>query len=111
MTLIDVGKWAFVVGLMLAIISGSLAIPYLAYIMIGLGLLVGFLNIAKKEVQTYLVAVIALLVIGIAILITLQNLNPDFAEWIGKVLTNFIVFVSASGLVVAIKSVVTLGED
>ena len=111
MDLVNVGKWSFVVGLMLAILAGSLTIPYLPYVMIGLGLIVGFLNITKKEIQTYLIATIAMLVIGMAILITLENLDQTFADWLGKILTNFIVFVSASGLVVAIKSVVALGED
>lgn len=111
MSISETGKMAFIIGLILAILSGYLTIPYLPFIMIVLGLVVGFLNITSKETQTYLIATIAMLLIGVSILITLENLSQEVADWMSKVLTNFIVFVSTSGLVVAIKSIVAIGEE
>ncbi len=107
----DLGKWSFIVGLILAILAGFLSIPYLAIILLFLGLIVGFLNITGKETQSYLVAVIALLVIGVASLQALSTLNVNLAGWVETVFPNFLVFVAASGLVVAIKAILELGKE
>jgi len=108
--MVSIGRWAFLIGIILAILSGFLVIPQLALVMVVLGLIVGFLNITGKEIQTYLIAVIALLVIGVASLQALNSLGV-FARWIDTVLGNFITFVAASGLVVAIAAVISLGKE
>lgn len=109
--MVKIGKWAFIIGIILAIGSGFFVIPWLTFVLMILGLIVGFLNISKKHVHDYLVAVIALLLIGVASLQSLSVLDISLADWVNTVLANFIGFVGASGLVIAIKSVIQLGQD
>jgi hypothetical protein len=106
--MVNVGKWAFIVGIVLAIIAGFISASWPAIVLAILGLIVGFLNISAKEVLHYLVAVIALLLIGTAGVSALVSLG-GFVETVQMMITNFIVFVSASGLVVAIKVILALG--
>lgn len=105
MDLTRIGHWAFLGGIILAILAGFVAIPYLTIVLFVLGLIVGFLNIKEKESTRFLVAVITLLLVGVA--------SPEFgnlAPVITPILNSFIAFVSATGLVVAIKQVLATGQ-
>ncbi len=101
--LITIGHWSFIGGIILAVLSGFTTIPYSLAILFILGLIVGFLNI--KENIPFLVAVIALLLIGVSGL-QFGGLTPVVAP----ILENFIAFIAAAGLVVALKQVVALGK-
>lgn len=106
------GKWAFIAGLVLAILSGFLILPGVSVILFGLGIIVGFMNIRKKEITPYLVAIIALIVVSSGILLV----EETYASLIGigvikSVLSNFTIFVSASGLVIAIRAILLLGGE
>jgi len=103
--LVTIGHWALIGGLILAVLSGFVVIPYLPVILFVLGLIVGFLNVAEKESTPFLVAVITLLLIGIA---GLQF--GKLAPVVVPVLENFIAFVAAAGLVVALKQVIVLAK-
>ena len=107
-----VGKWAFLVGILIAIFSGlvstSASSGYVAVILIALGLVVGFLNISVKEAEKFLIATVALLIIG-TVSVNALFASGSFAGQIQIVLNNFISFVSAAALVVALKTVISLG--
>lgn len=102
-----VGRWAFIVGLIISVLIGlAVNVPGAGPILFILGLLVGLLNVPEKESMGFLVAVIALLAIGVA---GLQL--AELTEVITNILTQFISFVSAAGLVVAIKQALTYAKD
>jgi len=103
MDLVKIGHWALIIGIILAVLAGFTAIPALPVILFVLGLIVGFLNIKEKESTPFLVAVIALLLIGVAGL-QLGKLTPVVVS----ILNNFIAFVAAAGLVVALKQVLAI---
>ena len=107
----NIGKWAFIVGLVLAIISGFFVIPALAIVLLILGLIVGFLNISKTEEQPYLIAVISLIAIGVGSIQALSALGIVISDWVNTMFANFIAFVAASGLVVTIKTIAALGQS
>lgn len=100
-----IGHWAFLGGIILAILAGFVAIPSLTVTLFVLGLIVGFLNIKEKESTHFLVAVITLLLVGVASL-EFGKLTPVVIP----VLNSFIAFVAAAGLVVAIKQVLAAGR-
>ncbi|MFA7244104.1 MAG: hypothetical protein WC080_02350 [Patescibacteria group bacterium] len=103
------GRWAFVAGMVLAVAAGFFTIPYVLTILAILGLVVGFMNIRARESERYLIAVIALLIMGTGILEALSALGSLYG--LGEsILTNLISFIGASGLVVAVKQVVTMGQ-
>jgi len=106
MNLITIGRWAFLLGLLISIIAGfGGEIPALVTVLFILGLIVGFLNISERESVPFLVAVIALLVIGIA-----GMQFGRFTTVIAGILQNLIAFVSAAGLIVAIKQVLSIAK-
>ena len=109
-----VGKWAFIIGLALAIIAGLLIdiypIPSLALILVILGLIVGFLNIAEKDTVKLLVAIIALTGIGAAALAVIGDAITVIDGYLLGILTNIITFAGAAGLIVAIKAIYETGK-
>jgi uncharacterized membrane protein YccC len=95
------GHWALIVGIVLAVIAGFTAIPSLPIVLFILGLVVGLLNIKEKEGTPFLVAVIALLLIGVAG-------SQVGGETVASILNNFIAFMAAAGLIVALKQVLSV---
>ena len=106
-----IGRWAFIIGIIIAILLGFASFAYSALILVILGLIVGLINISDKETDSYLIAVIALLTIGVACLQVFTILGSTVNLWVQAVLTNFLAFVGASGLIVAIKSVLSMSRD
>jgi uncharacterized membrane protein len=104
-----VGKWSFLAGLILSIVAGFFEIPFVLTILAVVGLVVGFLNITQKKSQQYLVAVIALLIIGSATIQAFSALGALVGVYT-SMLTNMIAFVAASGIVVAIKEVLSINR-
>ena len=101
-----VGKWAFVVGLVIAVIASFLTgyETTVALVLFVLGLVVGFLNISEKESHHFLIALIALLTGGVASLNAISMFGI-VSTYLTAVLGSFIAFVSAAALVVAIKAI------
>ena len=99
MKLVLIGHWSFIGGIILAILAGFINIAWAMTALFVLGLIVGFLNIKEKESTPFLVALIALLVIGIG----LQAVKQPGT--IVLILNHFLAFASAAGIVVAIKQI------
>lgn len=97
------GQWALIIGILLAVIAGFTAIPSLPLILFILGLIVGFLNIKERENTPFLVAVIALLLIGVA------GLQLGGAV-LASILNNFIALMAAAALVVALRQVLSVAK-
>jgi len=105
-----IGKWAFIIGLALAVIAGLIqgfyTISYLALILVILGLIVGFLNISEKDVTKLLIAIIALVSVGSATVLAIPAINT----YLSAILSNFVAFAGAAGLVVAVKAIYETGK-
>jgi len=108
-----VGHYAFVGGVVIAIIAGLLQTTstFFAFSILLLGVVVGFLNVSAKEVTPFLVAAVALILAGSA---DFQILNIIFAP-LGTVLTSLFsyikLFVAPAAMVVALKSIIALARD
>jgi len=96
----QLGAWSFILGLALAIILAFVAVD-LAWLLILLGIVVGLLNIQDKEVTQFLVAAIALIVVGSADVNILG---------IPLILSNIVTFVSPAAIIVAVKAVYAIGR-
>ena len=72
----------------------------------GLGALVGLLMIEEERSTSFLVAVIALLTIGMGSVQILIDSVPKLAE----ILSGFVSFVSAAGFIVALKETIRLAR-
>jgi hypothetical protein len=106
-----IGKWAFIIGIIIAVIAGFITgyAEIVLLVLFILGLIVGFLNIVKEDVMKFLLAVTALLVMGVAVLNAL-NVIDMINDYLKAILSNFITFISAAGFIVAIKAVLETGK-
>ena len=95
-----IGRFAFLTGLIIAVVSGFSAIPYLAMILFVLGLLVGAIHIREQETTAFLTAVISLVIVGMA---GIQF--GEFTETMKIIFQNFTAFASAAALIVALREI------
>ena len=94
-----IGKWAFVVGLVLAVLAGLLFQPgWALWVLAILGVIVGFLNIAAEETRGFLLASIALTLSATAL-----NTLPIIGTALSLILPFVIAFVAGATIVVALK--------
>jgi len=111
-----IGFWAFILGLVIAVVVGILAalgivgaavMPAIIIVLIILGLIVGFLNITAKEILLFLVATIALIVVG-------GVFAPLSAFSIGAMLDAILALVATlmapAAIVAAIKALWAVGK-
>ena len=116
-TISVVGAWAFIAGYVIAVIGG-LWWPdnggILATLVI-LGLLVGILNVTRKETTPYLIAAIALVLIGGTQVFTPLNLVADgLGERVNLVVRMMAIFTASAAIITAIRAGMHLalpGED
>lgn len=109
----QVGKWAFLIGVVLAVITGigsGLAQewgtnPWLMLLLVVLGLVVGFVNITAKEVQGFLVASIALLVVGAANLSSINTLVPSLGSILEGIVNMVVLIVAPAALIVCLRAI------
>lgn len=107
-----IGKWAFIIGLVIAVLAAfvtAISTATIILILFILGLIVGLLNIDKKNTTGFLVAVIALLFVGSLGAISIGQLVTPVG-YLQEILGNFTAFVAAAALVVSIKSVITTSK-
>ncbi|MEE9525396.1 MAG: hypothetical protein V3V78_02200 [Candidatus Woesearchaeota archaeon] len=109
-----VGKWAFIIGALLAVLMGILegvgqalgTNLWLVLLLLVLGLIIGFVNIAAKEVQPFLVASIAVLVTaGAAALVNANTLFSPLGDILVAVVRDVVLVVAPAALVVGLRAV------
>ena len=94
-----IGKWAFVLGLVIAVIAGVFFQPAWAiWVLAILGVIVGFLNITAEDTRGFLLAAIALTLSATAL-----NTIPIVGTAFSLVLPFVVAFVAGATIVVALK--------
>ena len=102
-----IGHWAFIIGILLAIIAGLVPAwqtPTITWILVVIGLVVGLLNIQAKETTEFLVAAITLLIVGSA------GAIPALGVIVLSILANIVAIVAPAALIVALKAVYSLAN-
>lgn len=94
-----IGRWSFIIGLVLAVLAGLVPqAAWVTWVLIVLGLVVGFLNVTGKESQGFLLAAIALALSASAV-----QAVPFIGGSATNILSYVVTFISAAMLVVAVK--------
>ncbi len=113
----SLGSWAFILGVLVAVVGGAIggwltgAGPWITLLLVVLGLIVGFLNISQKEVNDFLIAAIALGTVGwIANLASIDTVIPVLGSVLQAIVANVVAFVAPAALVVALKAVWALAS-
>ena len=110
MNLEMIGRYSFIAGVIIAIVTGFLGAEYnntVVLVLVVLGIIIGFLNITEKEIYNFLIAAIALLLTGAANL----GVLPVVGQYLGPILTNISTLIAPAVVIVALKAVYTLGKE
>ena len=114
-----IGHYSFIGGVIIAIVLGLVpagtlggAAPWLTSLLVVLGLIVGFLNVAGKEVKEFMLVAVVLIIAAFAvgasdILGGVQTIGPYLAGILAQVLA----FVIPATIVVGLKEVWVLGQN
>lgn len=114
----EVGKYAYLIGVIAALIVGVLAsyipavaVGWLTSLIVIAGLVVGFLNVGAKEVKDFLlVSTVLVIVAGLggasAALGSVMFIGP----FLDGVLTQLLAFVVPATVIVALKAVLELAK-
>ena len=112
-----IGEYAFLVGVVIAVLAGIASGAVVAYageiaaILVILGVIVGLLNVSDKEMTPFLVAAIALMIPGIAGgAAGIFSAIPTVGAYIDSILGLITVFVAPAAIIVALKAVYALGS-
>ena len=101
MDLDTVGRWAFIAGIVVAVLAGLfvVGVSWVTWVLAILGLVVGFLNVSTAEPQRFLLAAVALTLSASAVLSL-----PVVGFVLTNILANVLIFIAAAMLVVAIRA-------
>jgi hypothetical protein len=95
-----VGKWAFIIGLVLAVVVGYIfQAQWVVWVLAILGVIVGLLNVTREDTERFLLAAIAL---GLSV--TALSTVPVLGLQITNVLGYVAAFVAGAMVVVALKA-------
>ena len=114
-----VGAWAFLIGIVLALLGGVLSSifgywnPIVLGLLMVLGLVVGFIGVAPNDVQKFLTAAVSLVIVSYAGSAGVRNI--EFLEWqIGNVVSStlgaLLVLLVPATVVVAIRSLFSVSQ-
>ena len=109
-----IGSWAFIIGVVLAIIIGLLgtnifggAATWLPLVFVLLGTAIGFLNVSARESTPFLVAVIALLAAsGVN-----WSVIPGIGDYLGAIFQLIAALMAPAAIIVGIKEVWSLASN
>ena len=94
-----IGKWAFIIGLVIAVLAGLFFQPGWAIWMLAiLGLIVGLLNVTAEDTRSFLLASIALTLSATAL-----NTLPIVGTALSFILPFVVAFVAGATIVIALK--------
>ncbi len=103
----NLGKYAFILGLILAVLAAFLSgMPWIVWLLVILGLIVGFLNVTAGETKGFLLAAIGLLLSATAV----QAL-PYAGPLLTRILANIVLFIAPAILVVSLRSLFEIAKD
>jgi hypothetical protein len=111
----EIGKWSFLVGVLLALIMGLVAAlspgslgaaqPWLLFLMLILGVVIGIVNITAREVQGFLVASIAVLVACASAGLVNTASIAILGTILQSVANHVVLLVGPAALIVALRAV------
>jgi hypothetical protein len=94
-----IGKWAFIIGLVVAVLAGLLFQPgWAVWVLAILGLIVGLLNVTAEDTRSFLLASIALTLSATAL-----NTLPIVGTALSFILPFVVAFVAGATIVIALK--------
>lgn len=114
-----VGGYAFLIGFILAVLFGIVvgAVPswvggasaWIVVLLIILGLIVGLLNVKDQHINEFLIAVIAVTMIGLIPITQIGVVNSQLSTLLAAILQYIVAFSAPAALVLGLKQIWVLG--
>ncbi|UZE93971.1 MAG: hypothetical protein IB618_00115 [Candidatus Pacearchaeota archaeon] len=104
------GAWAFLIGVIIAVIFGFLAMATWVYwVLVVIGILIGLLNITDVEAQPFLIAGVILVIVSYfgGSVFGVDKLGVNF---LAQILENLLILFVPATIIVALKSVFSLAK-
>lgn len=110
------GSWTFIAGLTIAVLVGltSITDAAVAWVIAFLGLLVGLINIQRKETQIFLIGTIAFMITANSLLGVIPSVfEPSYfgRTIMVRVINNILTFVAPAAAIVSLKALYALAKD
>ena len=110
-----VGAWAFLAGIVLAILVGIFAAdkinPYILWILVGLGLVVGYF-VPEKSIQTFLIASVSLVIVSYigmsGMVLNAAISGVQIGRMISSILGTLLMLFVPATILVALKTVFSI---
>ena len=116
-----IGNMAFLIGMVICVVLGLIAwgIPAIVQgaaglvtlVLIILGIVVGLLNINEKHVTEFLIAVIAVTLIGSITIQQVVALIPVIATLVTAIFQNIVALLAPAALIVGLKQTWSFGMN
>jgi hypothetical protein len=101
-----IGSWAFLIGFILALLFGLIGVTEsIAWLLVVLGLVVGFMNVGGKESQAFLMSGAVLVIVS-----ALGGQAMSIIPLIGEVLNAMLLLFIPATVIVALKSVFVMAR-
>jgi hypothetical protein len=113
--LTKIGPFAFMIGLVIAVVTAVLmpSNEIKSAFIWGLGLLglfVGLVNISEKEMTSFLLATIAFIVASSGLIAVFEPF-PALAKAVTPLMRNIVIFVAPGAAIVALKALYSISKD
>jgi|SRR3989344_4267107 len=113
-----IGAWAFLAGIILAIIvgffAGSRTNPLILGILALLGVVLGFF-VSQKNVQTFLLASVSLVIVSFAgiqgLVLSAAVMGINIGDLVASILGTLLVMFVPATIIVALKTVFSLAKS
>jgi hypothetical protein len=107
MSLSTIGKWVFIIGLVVCVIAGLfIEAAWVIWVLVILGIIVGILNVTGEDTRSFLLASIAFVLSATAL-----NTIPLIGGIVTNILGYVAAFVSGAMIVVALKALFETARD
>ncbi len=113
-----IGRWAFIAGVIISIITGAAASTggnlgsWVPLAMVILGVIIALTTVTEHETTPFLVAAIALIVAnGGGVFLVLNDAIPGLGTTINTILVNLAIFVAPAAIILAIKAIYVMGRE
>jgi hypothetical protein len=102
-----IGKWAFILGLVIAVLAGLLFQPdWAIWVLAILGVIVGLLNVTIEDTRGFLLAAVALTLSATAL-----NTIPIVGTAFELILPFVVAFVAGATIVIALKELFQTAQN
>ncbi|MEM4250639.1 MAG: hypothetical protein QW828_02225 [Candidatus Bathyarchaeia archaeon] len=113
-----IGRWAFIVFVIIAILAGiaagvggKAALGWVSLVMVILGIIVGLTTLTEKETTPFLTAAIALLVANAgSVFLVIDEVASPLGSIINAILNNIAAFVAPAAIILAVKAIYNLAK-